>query len=274
MNITAIGLGEAGCNLAERFESHCNVKLIDVDIEGDNCFSLQKQNNPEDYEKNFPDISSFLSDCYDTVLFFVGGGGKVSGASLRLLSHIKDKKIYIFYIRPDTNLLGTVAKMQDRLVFKVLQEYVRSGVFAGMVLISNETLENLMGDNLPVSNYFSKINDAIYAAIMTLMFRTETPVIDNYSEPKKTSCLCTYGVYDMDKDVDELFYNIKDVSDKCYHFFITKHKLENDGQLFKKIKNIVKNKAVDNIKVSYIITPTTAENNYCYVTAFSSKIQE
>ncbi len=62
--MTVIGLGEAGCNLAEKFEGNerYKVKLIDVDIEGDNCFSLQKQNTPEQYEKTFPDISNFLSD--------------------------------------------------------------------------------------------------------------------------------------------------------------------------------------------------------------------
>ena len=62
--LTVIGLGSAGCNIAEMFENkpEFKVKLIDVNIEGENCFSLPKFTSPEDYENKLPDLTSFLED--------------------------------------------------------------------------------------------------------------------------------------------------------------------------------------------------------------------
>jgi hypothetical protein len=274
--MTVIGLGEAGCNIAEKFEgdSGYKVKLIDVDIEGDNCFALKKQQHPEDYEKNFPDISKFLSDCDEYILFFVGGGGDISGATLKLLNYVKDRKIYVAYIRPDRDILGSVSKLQDNLVFNVLQEYTRSGVFLGMILISNNNIETIVGDN-PVVGYFDKLNTVITNSIVTLQKAAEKiAVYDNYSSPKDISCISTYGVYDLDNDIEKLFYDLEYVDDKCYYFFINKTRLETDGDLFKKIKNSMKKKAVDKTKISYIIHSTDSKEDFCYITACTSKIQK
>lgn len=274
--MTVIGLGEAGCNIAEKFEGseHFNVKLIDVDIEGDNCLSLQKQNTPEQYERNFPDISDFLSDVDEYVFFFVGGGGKISGASLRLLNQIKDRKIYIFYIRPDLQLMSETEKLQDNLVFNVMQEYTRSGVFNGTILIDNNNIETLLENN-PVIGYYDNLNKVIVNAIKSIT-GTEAPpsAYENYSQPKDISCIATYGIYDFKSDVEKMFYNLEFIDDKCYYFFINKKRLETDGQLFKEIKKRMKNKSVDGTKISYIMYSTDAEEDFCYVTAFSSKIQK
>lgn len=275
--MTIIGLGEAGCNIAEMFEGKesedIKVKLVDHDIEGENCFSILKQTHPEHYEQNFPDASKFLEDCDNDVLLFLAGGGDISGVALKLLNYIKNKNIHIFYIRPDTELLGSVAKMQNNLVFNVLQEYTRSGLFKSMMLIDNQSMEEIIG-NTPVSEYFKKINEVIFNTLYTLIKAPETiSAFDNYSPPKETSCIRTYGIYDIENDIEKMFFNLNNITDKCYYFFINKKQLETDGTIFKKIKKCLKNKAVDNLKISFIMFPTDLEQNYCYTTAASSRIQ-
>jgi malic enzyme len=73
---TIIGLGSAGCNIARLFKNYpqYDVYMIDVDLEGEKCFALNEENNPEDYERNCPDLSVFLRHIDGDVLFVTSGG--------------------------------------------------------------------------------------------------------------------------------------------------------------------------------------------------------
>ena len=272
---TIIGLGSAGCNVAELFENgNYKVKLIDVDIEGENCFSLKPQKSPEDYEKNAPDLSSFFSDITDKVLLVVGGSGKISGASLQILKQIKHSELNLIYIRPDTQLLGNTARMQDRLTFNVFQEYARSGIFKSIILISNSVIENLVGD-VSIIDYNNTLNKVIYNAVDNYLGMSEKEaIIDNSTHPKDVSRIITVGVYDIEKNIEQLFYPFDFIDDKCYYFAINENELKSNGKLFKLIKDRMREKVVDKTKISYRIHSTKHEQNYCFVVAYSKKIQE
>lgn len=276
--MTIIGIGQAGCNIAEMYENLKDdiyqIKLIDSEIEGENCFSVPKYRDPEECERNFPDVSEFLYDCHRNVLVFLAGGGNISAATLKILSAIKDRNIHIVFIRSEPLLLGDVGKLHDKVVFNVLQEYTRSGIFKSMTLIDNLCVEEITGD-VPVIDHFKELNNTIFRTIYGLdKSGMMTPVIDNYSSPKDISCIGTYGVYTFEDDNEKLFYNLNNIESKCYHFFINQEQLKTDGKLFKEIKNRLKNKAVDNVKISYIIYATSSEQNYCLVTALTSQIQQ
>lgn len=273
--LTIIGLGSAGCNIAEMFEEYdtIKVKLIDVDIEGENCFSLPLYQNPEDYEKNLPNLNHFLSDCTKKILFIVAGSGKVSGASLRILSHLKDREISILYIRPDRQIISNIGEMQERLTFNVFQEYARSGVFEKVYLINNSNIENILGDN-PVIGYNENLNKIIFNVVSGILsLDSKNPIINNFTAPKDTSRISTYGLYDLETDTERLFYNLEQIDDKCYYFIINEEILKTDGKLFKKIKETMKQKITNNIKISYKIFSSSSEINYCYVVNYSKKIQ-
>jgi hypothetical protein len=63
MNI--VGLGGAGCNIADAFSQYpqYNIFKIDVDISGDRCYSVPKLSGAEEYEKHsFPKLDSFFGD--------------------------------------------------------------------------------------------------------------------------------------------------------------------------------------------------------------------
>jgi hypothetical protein len=59
-----------------------------------------------------------------------------------------------------------------------------------------------------------------------------------------------------------------------YNFAIKEDDLKSNGRLFKLIKDRMKQKLVGNTKVSYKIFSTNFEQNYCYVIAYSRKVQE
>ena len=220
------------------------------------------------------DLVYFFKDITEKIIFIVDGSAKISSSSLSLLKQIKDKEINILYIRNDVELLSNVAKMQDRVVFNVLQEYARSGIFKSMTIINIPSIENILGD-MPIIDYNKNINLVIYNSIVAIKkFDEEEAVIDNFSSPKEVSRLITYGVYDLQNDTEKLFYPLNFIDDKCYYFGINENDLKTNSKLFRLIKERMREKVVDNTKISYRIHHTGYEQNFCYVTAWSRKIQE
>lgn len=273
---TIIGLGVSGCNLAELFENNpeYKVRLIDADIDGENCFSIKQQTSSEEYEKNTPDLSDFFKDISEKIIFVVDGSTKIAGATLQILKQIKEKEINIIYLRPDTELLNNIGKMQDRVSFNVLQEYSRSGIFKSITLISLSSLENILGD-IPILEYNKNINKVIYNSIIAIKkFETEEPIIDNSSQPKEVSRILTYGVYDIENNIEKIFYPLQFIDDKCYYFGINENDLKTNSKLFRLIKERMREKVLDKTKISYRIHHTGYEQSFCYVVAWSKRVQE
>jgi hypothetical protein len=131
------------CGIADALSQYPQYKIfkIDVDIEGPGCYNVPTFDTAEEYENyNFPKLKAFFKGIKGKTFFIVGGSGKISCTSLRILEKIKNLPISIVYIKPDYELLNKVQKMQDRVVFGVLQEYARSAVFDEIYLISNSDL--------------------------------------------------------------------------------------------------------------------------------------
>ena len=123
MNV--IGLGDAGCNIADCFLQYPQYKIfkINVDIEGKGCYNVPILETAEEYESHdYPKIKSFLKGLKGDTLFIIGGSGKISCGSLRILANIKRLPVSILYIQPDIQLLDDMQKMQEKLVRNVIQE--------------------------------------------------------------------------------------------------------------------------------------------------------
>ena len=54
MNV--IGLGQAGCNVAEMLSNHPQYKVYKIDVgqEGKRCYNVEFLTGPEEYEKTLP----------------------------------------------------------------------------------------------------------------------------------------------------------------------------------------------------------------------------
>ena len=129
---TIIGLGKAGCNIAEKFSQFPQYKIYKIDSEhrdGHKFKKIESREDHEEYEVNCPPLDDFFCDIEGPCLFVVAGGGKISGLSLRVLEHLKQKDLYILYIKPDMSLLSEEQRLNEKVVFGVLQEYARSAVF-------------------------------------------------------------------------------------------------------------------------------------------------
>ena len=126
-----LGIGEAGKNIASQVGQISNLKALAVDTDG----LVPKKKSHEEYDKCGASVAKKLKAPKDKeVTVVLCGAGKVSGIVLSLLEALKDRKITIVYIVPDEFMLSKTQKLQHKVVFNVLQQYSRSGLFESMYI--------------------------------------------------------------------------------------------------------------------------------------------
>ena len=275
MNI--IGLGKAGCAIADAFAKYpqYDVYKIDVGLQGERCFDVKPQNGPEEYEANFPPMQAFFEGVKGEALLVIGGSGDISSICLRVMEQIKPScAINVLYIRPDVELLSGVKKMHEKVTYNVLQEYTRSGQIRGMCLVSNPELENIL-DNVPIMGYYDKLNELIVSTIhMINVYKNSEPVMGTLSDPAETKRIYTVGIFDIENNEEKLFFPLDTVRERGYIYSISKEKLQSESGLHKQISSQMKEKLSDeNLSVSFGVFPSDYNVDYGYVLAHSPNIQ-
>ena len=74
MNV--IGLGDAGCKIAECFSQYPQYKIfkINVDIEGKRCYNIPMFDKAEEYESyDYPKIKTFFKGLKGETIMVIGG---------------------------------------------------------------------------------------------------------------------------------------------------------------------------------------------------------
>ena len=290
---TVIGLGQTGCSIANEFAKYDQYKIYKIDTgdpeewidwswasyditnEADMCeqtgtYMLPVFNSPEEYEEKFPDMGRFFREVKGEILFIVSGSEIVSSSSLRVLENLKHCDINILYIRSGIESLGSVSSKQEWVVFNVLQEYARSGVFKRIYLVSNPQIEEHLG-KVPVIGYYDKINDMIVTYFhMINVYNHIEPVVDTFFDPMDVCRISTIGFYNEKTNENKLFFPLDNIREMRYYYAINKKKLETDGEIMKKVREQTR----DKIKTCYGIYATNYEQDYVYTVAYASTIQQ
>jgi hypothetical protein len=275
MNV--IGLGQAGCNIADMLSAYPQYKTykIDVGIEGTRCYDVKRQKGPEEYEKNVPSMKTFFRGIKGETLFIVGGSGHISAMCLRVMEQIKDKcEISVLYIRPEISLLSKNKTLHEKATYNILQQYARSGLLKMLYLVSNINLENILGE-VPIIGYNSKVNELLISTIhMINVFKNSKPVMGKIEEPQEASRIATFGVSDIEGNEEKSFFTLDRTKEKCYIYSINEERLKTEGDLRKKIVSHVKAQAeTEDMKVSFGVFPTNYQQDYCYILNYTSIIQ-
>jgi len=277
---TVIGLGETGCRIADQFADYEQYKIykVGVGLKGlkkNGIYSLPEYNDPEKYEQECPSFKNFFKDVQGEILFVVNGAEYISGASLRILETLKSTKckVNILYIRPDVGYIPEKNEMNERVVFNVLQEYARSGVFERIFLVDMSTIESFL-DDVPLSEYHSKVYQLISSTLhMINVYSHIDSVSDTFSPPHEAARISTIGISNSEDEV-KLFFPLDNADEIRYYYAINEDKLKSDGKLLKKIKEQIKEQTSEEIKASYGVYSTDYEQDYLYVLAHSLEIQK
>jgi hypothetical protein len=273
---TIIGLGKAGCRIADRFTQYPQYEVYKMDVglkRTPRTYGLKAAPTPEEQEASLGSLKRFFKGVEGNVLFVVGGSGVVSGASLKILEQLKDRSLHILYIHADPELLGETARLQQRVTFNVFQEYARSGVFRKVILIDNSRLEQMLGD-IPIIGFYDRLNELVVPTMhMVNVLQHTDSIMDNISSPHQISRIVSYGLVNFETGEENLFFELDNVREKVYYYAINEKKLREQGDIHKRVIAQVKENA-KNTKTTYGVYPTQYEQDYVYCVAYSSIVQE
>ena len=276
--ISIIGIGNAASKIAEKFESqqgNYDVYLLGSKYENSkNSFKLESFENPEDYEKNVPNLKSFFKNIKDDVQVFIMGSSYSSNYVLGILEQIRDKRIQIFYVKPDIELLTGIPKLIENTVYGILQEYARSGLFKSITIFSNTELEKSL-PNISIKNYFDTINQAIFSSVHYVnFFRHTEPEIGQISRPLEMNRVCSIGALDIKNMSEKWFFELDSPRETCYYICINEERLETESGLHKKLVDMLKEKPRNAFrKVSYGIWETHLQD-FGFCVAHTNAIQK
>jgi hypothetical protein len=277
--ISIVGLGNAASAIADKFSdasSNYNIYLMNSKFQRSSKqkLKLKKFETPEEYETNIPNVKQFFKGMDDHVQFIIMGASYSSNYALGILEQIKDKKIDVFYIKPDIDLLTGVPRLVERAVFGILQEYARSGLLNSITLFSNLELENIL-KNVPVKDYYDTLNTSIFSTMHYLNFFEHTePEIGQISKPGAINRIRSVAILNM-KTLEEKWCFPLDIDrELCYYMCINEKRMREEGGLHKKLVNILKEKPRNAFrKISYAIYETSLEQDFGFCISHTNAIQ-
>ena len=277
---TVIGLGQAGCNIADQFKQYPQYKIIKLD-EGlrktKSSFGLKRQTSPELYEENLPrGIVKYLQEGVMSETLFITSCGMVSGAALSILSKIKDNtNITVMYIIPERTELVGDKKLQNNLLFNVFQEYARSDLFKRVYLLDNQKLSDIMGP-VPIMKRWDTMNNLITSTYhMINVFDHTQPVLTTTTTRINTARVSTLGLLDNESDEEKMFFSLDFPREKNYYYGVPKKRLEEDENLMQTIqRNLKSNIDHDKMKTTYSVYSTEYDRLLAYCEKSSTLLQK
>ena len=265
-----VGLGEAGCNIANLFKQHkqYHVELLD---EGK---GIKKQETVEEYDQiNYKPRKKAIKDASEGILF-VCGSGKVAGATLRVLEALKHARMTVVYLIPDLEYSSREEKLRHRSHFNILQQYARSGLISEMLIMDNKVLLDIAGHGT-IYKYFDKVNYWVYSLTHTMNYCNNTKSeYGNLQKPKEISRISTVGFGNVEENEEKLLFPLDNITETGYIISINEEDLANDINLQPNIKAMVgENKQLER-ETSFAIWSTTEDTNYYYTKHYTHFIQE
>ena len=259
--ISIVGLGTGASKIAEKFKQtkNYNVYVMNEEVQRNSKYKLKLRSfeSPEEYENNIPNVKKFFAEANDRIQFFIVGSSFSSNYSLGILEQLKDKKVDVFYIQPDAELMTGIPKLLDKIVFSVLQQYARSGLLNSFTPISNVLVEKSIGD-IPIKTYYDRLNDSIFSTVHYInYFNHAEPEIGMVTRPLDINRIRTYGLLNIKNLEEKWLYELDMERDVCYYLCINKERLEKEGGLHKRIVDMLKGKPRNAFrKISYAIYET------------------
>jgi len=278
--ISVVGIGTGASALVKKFKEYPQYNIYCLHAKEDksddyNSFKLEEYENPEEYENNIPSLKKFFKKIDEHVQVFIVGSSMSSNYALGILQQIRDKKIDVFYIKPDADLLPEIPSKIERVVYHVLQEYTRSGLLNSMTIIANPDVERSMGNKIPIKNFYNSLNKTICSAIHFVnYFSHNEPEIGNLSKPKDVNRIRSIGFATVEKLQEKWFFELDSPREICYYLCVNDKKLESDGDLHKRIVTSLKNKPTNAfLRHSYAIYETNHEQDFGFCVAHTNAIQ-
>jgi len=265
-----IGLGTCGekiCTIISKYK-----KIKTSVLKGGKGLPLCETH--EEYEDNVPKLGNKLRLGKEKdVWVIVSGASTCSGAILRVLEQIKDRKVKVVYIRPESFFLSEIKRKQHRLTYGVLQEYARSGMIHSLWLFDNKQVGDIVGEGT-LQNYYEHINEAIANVLMNILwFKQSKPIMGSFHEPKEISRICAVSVGNVKSHSEKSYFRLDNATETCYLYSVSKADIKENKNLVPKIRTIILNEQ-ETKQATFGVWENTYEHSFFYSIKFTHFIQE
>jgi hypothetical protein len=277
--ISIVGIGEFCSKLAIGLEQYSQYTVYTVAEQkvAENSFVVKEYSNAEEYEKKYSSQpwNDFIKDDNTEISVLVDGSEAVSGIVLALLEKFKDRKINVYYVKSDLELLGDIERLQHKICFGILQEYARSGLFENFVIFDKIKLENML-NNVSILDIEEEMATLTNSTLHYInVYNNLKPMLSNNVSMSDITRIQTYGLSEIGTLDIDWFYELENIEEVVYYFAINSDTLKKEKKLLQTIKNQVKEKQKqNNIKVSFGIYETKYNQNFVYCVGKTKHIQQ
>ena len=269
-----VGFGTGGSKIARCFQKYDKYTVHTIDYTGAD-YIYPRCNTIEEAEERAPDLFKLKEKVGDEVLFVCCGGGVISGGLLATLQQFGGKKIKFLYVRPDMSFLNAQAKLRERMVFGVMQEYARSGVIDHIYLFSNADMAQVI-DGLSIIEYYPTLNQTIVDVYnLTRYYKEASPIMSNGNDLLEVCKITAFGLYEFGTEKENKFFKIESVRQKHFYFTLNKNTLQEGKNMVSLIGSKLE-KAIehDYMSISYSIFDSGHEEDRVYVAYHTNAIQK
>jgi len=256
--MVVIGIGQAGCNVVSCFSKGHKKILFSADKFPSTCKKV------EDYEDRCPVFKKELSFRAKECWVFVSGAGKVSGATLRILEKIKNKKINVVYLFPDPLLATPIQLKRNKVAYNVLQQYARSGMLNALYLASNREMLSIVGEG-PISSVYENANRTLASIVETIeYFNNEEPVLGSIAKPKEISKIRTFGMGSLEENEEKLIFPLDNIKETGYMYSINQEELGEQNDILSLITDRIALDKEKEILSSFAVFSSPHERSFYY----------
>jgi len=266
--MVVIGLGSAGANIAREFEKYSQYRVVTLEVDKE----IPRQSTVEEYEANTPRLKRKIKKIEGEVWFVVAGAAKVAASTLAVLEQIKDHKINVVHISSDPMFMSAQARLREKVIIGVLQQYARCGLLNAIYLVSNKHVLDLL-DGIPFHEANAKINETVASMIHYFnIYQNTDPLMGFKMEPKEISRIRTFAMVDVEKSEEKLFFPLDNITETCYIYNIKKTEKSNDKKI-QKIKTMMEVKETS-CKTSFAMYTTEYDQSFCHAIQMTHYIQQ
>ena len=247
-----------------------------ADLSGFEYTTITKKDFPkiktvEEAEDKTPDLSLEALNKGE-IYFICSGEEKIAGGLLRVLEKIKDSKINLVYILRDVDLLSEAIITQQRAIFKILQNYARSGLFKNILCVDESTIKRFFMADTSILEYEEKFSKTLAKMINMINWLKGTKSFNSEIDQTNEACrINTLGVFAEGEE--KLIFSLDNVRQKEVYFGCTEKTLTEDINFMEKVKETLKFLKKEQEKVEYKIVKTDYEQDFIYLSYHTNFIQ-
>ena len=275
-----IGIGSAGCAIAEEFTEHPEYRVYKIapGLDSRADLSIPECKNMQEYEERLDKsaVATYLRgiDSDSEVLVILQGGDPVAGIILSVLEEVKTSAISLLYIIPETGLLAMEQERDHKITLGVLQQYARSGLFTMMYLVDRPRVEEILGD-IPIDRYEKSVNNFIsYMAVMINYFNHTDPIISTKIDPAAISRIATFSIGSLEPDAaPQYLSSLPSKQEEHFYYGIPEAQISEDTTLMRKIKEQVRNLSADEFSTTFSVYSTTFDSPMIISLSYSKDVR-